>query len=438
MIEDEQFWGRQIPLPQAPVNGATGITALKQVGNRLQCQRCTHLLAPTDRLANGEWYCRQCLQLGRLTSQLELYTIPEPNRFVTAPAGGLTWEGQLSPQQERAAQAVRDYVKARKNHLLWAVTGAGKTEIVYPALAWALAQGWRVAWTSPRVDVCLELAPRLRQAFGQVAQALLYGGQEEPYAYCPLTICTVHQLLRFREAFDLIIVDEVDAFPLATSPMLQHAIAAAEKASGCHLYLTATPGDQLQKQVASKQLAVTYVPLRYHGHLLPQIDLQVAWRWRTQLSKDKLPVALIRQMKAYLATRQRFLLFVPHVVDLPIIARALQLAGIQGGVTVHAADVDRAAKVQAMRDRRIPFLITTTILERGVTFPNVNVIILGGDDAVFSTAALVQIAGRVGRSADAPTGEVTCYCHTHTKRVRLARGMIARLNLQGRRLGGRK
>ena len=33
-----------------------------------------------------------------------------------------------------------------------------------------------------------------------------------PYAYCPLTICTTHQLLRFKAAFDLIVVDEVDAF----------------------------------------------------------------------------------------------------------------------------------------------------------------------------------------------------------------------------------
>ncbi|WP_125765719.1 DEAD/DEAH box helicase [Levilactobacillus mulengensis] len=437
MQNDEDFFGRQLPLRGAPTNGAVGQRALRTVGDRRQCQRCGQWLAVTDRLANGDWYCRQCLQLGRLTSQHELYTIPEPNRFARVKSGGLTWTGQLSAQQNVAAQAVLRHVKTRTDHLLWAVTGAGKTEIVYPALAWALAQGWRVAWTSPRVDVCLELAPRLRQAFGGVAQALLYGGQADPYAYCPLTICTTHQLLRFKAAFDLIVVDEVDAFPLATSPMLQRAIANAQKPKGCHLLLTATPGNDLQQQVRRRQLAVTYVPLRYHGHLLPQIDLRLAWRWREGLLRNRLPSTLIHQLRGYLTKHQRFLLFVPHVVDLPVISQALQLAGIQGGVTVHAADPERPAKVQAMRDETIPFLITTTILERGVTFPNIAVVILGGDDPVFSTAALVQIAGRVGRSADFPSGQVTCYCHSHTKRVRLARGMIAHLNLQGRRQGGR-
>ncbi|MCH4124056.1 MAG: DNA/RNA helicase [Levilactobacillus sp.] len=437
MTNNEAFFGRQLPLRTAPTPELTGTPALKALGSRLQCQRCGHWLGPDDQLANQAWYCRQCLQLGRLTSQDKLYTIPEPNQLPKLANGGLTWTGELSAQQRVAAQSVLARVQSQTNHLLWAVTGAGKTEIVYPALAWALSQGWRVAWTSPRVDVCLELAPRLQAAFANVPQTVLYGDQPQPYRYCPLTVCTTHQLLRFKAAFDLIVVDEVDAFPLATSPMLKRAIDHAQKPSGCHLYLTATPGERLQRRVARKELAVTYVPLRYHGHLLPQIDLQIAWRWREQLRRRKLPARLIHQLRGYLRAGQRFLLFVPHVADLTVVDQALHLAGITGGVTVHAADEARQEKVQAMRDQKVAFLVTTTILERGVTFPNVAVVILGGDDPVFSTAALVQIAGRVGRSAQFPTGDVTCYCHSYARRVRLARGMIARLNLQGRRQGGR-
>lgn len=437
MTNNEAFFGRQLPLRTAPTPELTGTPALKALGSRLQCQRCGHWLGPDDQLANQAWYCRQCLQLGRLTSQDKLYTIPEPNQLPKLANGGLTWTGELSAQQRVAAQSVLAHVQSQTNHLLWAVTGAGKTEIVYPALAWALSQGWRVAWTSPRVDVCLELAPRLQAAFANVPQTVLYGDQPQPYRYCPLTVCTTHQLLRFKAAFDLIVVDEVDAFPLATSPMLKRAIDHAQKPMGCHLFLTATPGERLQRRVARKELAVTYVPLRYHGHLLPQIDLQIAWRWREQLRRRKLPARLIHQLRGYLRAGQRFLLFVPHVADLAVVDQALHLAGITGGVTVHAADEARQEKVQAMRDQKVAFLVTTTILERGVTFPNVAVVILGGDDPVFSTAALVQIAGRVGRSAQFPTGDVTCYCHSYARRVRLARGMIARLNLQGRRQGGR-
>ncbi|GEO68990.1 DNA/RNA helicase [Levilactobacillus acidifarinae] len=381
-------------------------------------------------------YCRHCLNLGRLTSHTKLYTIPEPNQFATLTHSPLTWQGQLSPQQRIAAQAVLRLTQAGRNQLLWAVTGAGKTEIGFPALAWALQRGWRVAWTSPRVDVCLELAPRLARAFA-VPQAVLYGDQPRPYTYCPLTICTTHQLLRFEAAFDWVIVDEVDAFPLATSPLLQLAVRRAQKPTGSHLYLTATPGQDLQRQIRRHQLAVTYLPLRHHGYLLPPLRVKLVANWQSQLDQQRLPGNLLRQVRQYQQTGQRYLLFVPHVKDLARVQQALRRAGIEGGVTVHAADPQRQAKVQAFRERRVSGLVTTTILERGVTFPAVCVLILGGDDLVFSTAALVQIAGRVGRQRDHPGGDVICYATSQTRTIQRAQAMINALNRRGRRLGGR-
>ena len=437
MIDLSEYFGRRLPATTGTSQLGAGILAVQQVDSRYQCQRCQQWLADTDRLPNGAWYCRQCLQLGRLTSQTKLYTIPEPNRF-SPPGSPLTWTGKLSSDQQRAAESICQHVQQGQNQLLWAVTGAGKTEIVYPALAWAVTQGWRIAWASPRVDVCLELAPRIRAAFAVVSQCLLYGEQTIPYQYSQLTVCTTHQLLRFERAFDWIIVDEVDAFPLATSPLLQLAITRAEKPTGQHLYLTATPGEKLQRQIRQRTLVTTYLPLRYHGYLLPQLRVRLAWRWREHLRKGRLPRPLIRQLLVYLEKGQRFLLFVPHVRDLPEIMAELAHQGIRGGVSVHAADPERTGKVQALRDQKLSFLVTTTILERGVTFPNIAVVILGGDDAVFSTAALVQIAGRAGRSADFPDGEVTCYVQTQTRVVRRAQAMIARLNRQGKQRGGRR
>ncbi|KRN02455.1 superfamily II DNA RNA helicase [Levilactobacillus senmaizukei DSM 21775 = NBRC 103853] len=434
MLSEKSWFGRQVPQPSE--HGA-GRPALVALGQGWQCQRCHQWTHSNDRLPNGNGYCRQCLQMGRLTTQDKLYTIPEPNRFSQQSTPILSWLGSLSPQQQQASRAVLQYLRAHRNHLLWAVTGAGKTEIAFPALAWALAQGWRVAWCSPRVDVCLELAPRLQRAFATTSQAILYGGQTRPYTYSQLTICTTHQLLRFQSAFDWIIVDEVDAFPLRSSPMLQSAVRSAQKPTGSQLLLTATPGPDLQRLVRRHELAVTYVPLRYHGVLLPQIDVQIVWHWRQRLENGRLPAKLTQQVRRYLADHQPFLLFVPHVVDLQAVQAALDRAGILDAVTVHAADPRRQEKVLAMREHRIPFLVTTTILERGVTFANVAVIIFGGDDEVFSTAALVQIAGRVGRSAQYPTGEVTCYCHSQTRVIQGAQHMIGQLNRQGRLLGGR-
>jgi len=50
--------------------------------------------------------------------------------------------------------------------------------------------------------------------------------------------------------------------------------------------------------------------------------------------------------------------------------------------------------------------VTTAVLERGVTLKNVQVIIYDADSDIYNEYSLVQIAGRVGRKYDAPTGEV--------------------------------
>ena len=42
-------------------------------------------------------------------------------------------------------------------------------------------------------------------------------------------------------------------------------------------------------------------------------------------------------------------------------------------------------------------LITTTILERGITIEDVQVIVLEAGDRIFDERTLIQIAGRVGR-----------------------------------------
>lgn len=46
-----------------------------------------------------------------------------------------------------------------------AVTGAGKTEMIYGAIAAVVNAGGWVCLASPRVDVCIELANRLKAAF---------------------------------------------------------------------------------------------------------------------------------------------------------------------------------------------------------------------------------------------------------------------------------
>ena len=437
-MQAEELYGRQLCLTPAEARklpvGTVRLASMQVTTTLIQCQRCgSRLNRQLAQLPAAQFYCYQCLQLGRVSTLTSLYHIPEPNKFTTDPT--LTWTGQLTSAQAACAAELQQHFARRQRHLLWAVTGAGKTEMLFPGIAWALAQGWRVALASPRVDVCLELYPRLQAAFAHVPIALLHGRNPAPYQYCQLTICTTHQLLRFRDAFDVLIIDEVDAFPFAANPRLGYAVEQARKPDSALLYLTATPSRALLKQVRHHTLSISYLPLRFHQHLLPTIRVSLQPRWWSQVQQGRLPLKVRRWIQQYVAVQQRFLIFVPRITQLAVVQQALVAAfPTLQGLTVHAADPERLAKVQAMRSQQVQYLITTTILERGVTFPGIDVIVLGADDAVFSTAALVQIAGRVGRSADRPTGAVRMVVGHYTRQLKAAQRQITQVNRKGRRL----
>lgn len=73
---------------------------------------------------------------------------------------------------------------------------------------------------------------------------------------------------------------------------------------------------------------------------------------------------------------------------------------------VSSVTEDRLEQVQAFRDGELIILISTTILERGVTFPCVDVFVVEANHRLFTKSSLIQIGGRVGRSMDRPTGDL--------------------------------
>lgn len=403
--------------------------------HKIRCLRCNSLLDPKlNGLPENNFYCSKCITLGRVSTLDQFYHVSEPNQFPIAKSP-LTWNGQLSSLQRQAADEVRISMAKHERRLLWAVTGAGKTEMTFPTINQALLNNERVCIASPRVDVCIELFPRLQKAFAKTDMILLHGRQKEPYRYTQLVVCTTHQLLRFYHAFDLLIVDEVDSFPYASNPRLLFATEQAKKKNGGLLLMTATPGKLLLKEVKAHQLAVSYLPLRYHRHLLPEIHIhKINKKWRSQINKNIIPSSLKTWINKHLENRKRFLLFVPHIKDLPVLKKALLKHFKSAFETLYAEDDQRLTKVQKMRDHEYQFLVTTTILERGVTFPEIDVCVLGAEEEIFSTSALVQIAGRVGRSQDCPTGDVSFFIVENAKNVQGAIKQIKYLNHLGKKL----
>lgn len=433
----ENYYGRRVLVSRHEVkqSGIQELPTIRIDAGNIRCYRCNHVTAKSlGALPQGEFYCPHCINLGRVSTLNKFYHVPEPNQFtVIEPV--LTWKGKLSPLQQQASEKISQGMAAHVQQLLWAVTGAGKTEMMFAGIAAAIKRGERIGIASPRVDVCLELFPRLKAAFANCDIALLHGRQELPYHYAQLTICTTHQLLRFYHAFDNLIIDEVDAFPYAANASLLYATKQAIKENGGCLYLTATPGDALLREIKSKRLVVNYLPLRYHGHLLPQIKVRLAFGWRRRLERQKLPPQVIQQLQETLREGHRFLLFVPHIADLALVEAALRHSFTTFRfATVHASNPERLEKVQKMRDGDYDFLVTTSILERGVTFPEIDVYVLGADDPVFSSSALVQIAGRAGRAQSRPTGRVVFWINCNCRQVNQAISQVKYLNRKGQRL----
>lgn len=409
-------------------------TGFNEIGKQVTCRRCgTNQLK--DRQAApctcGEqcFYCTQCLQMGKIKKCSLLYYFPEKNRFLPIKEPILTWKGQLSQQQAIASKEIKATIQAKQTRLIWAVAGAGKTEMLFEGIELAIKEGKRICIASPRTDVCLELAPRLKSAFQNVDQLTLYGEMEETYRYTQLVIATTHQLMRFREAFDVLIIDEIDAFPFDTDKGLQFAAQKAKKATGSIIYLSATPNKKMRQAIAQKKLTASILPARYHGYPLPEPKAIWAGDWRKAIVKRQKNPVIYKEIKRLLQAKRRFLVFVPNIELMLAFSSYLEVVFPHSSFTsVSAIDENRKEKVQKMRDETYQFMLTTTILERGVTFRDIDVIVLGAEDRTFTEAALIQIAGRAGRHRDFPTGEVLFLHYGQTKALKNAIRQIKKMN----------
>jgi competence protein ComFA len=315
-----------------------------------------------------------------------------------------------------------------RRFLIWAVTGAGKTEMVFPLVESVVNRGGRACIASPRRDVVLELDPRIRKAFPGASIVTLYGGSEQRWDGGEITLSTTHQLIRFHEAFDLIIIDELDAYPYHGNPMLYYAADKCRLRGAPTLLLSATPPSELQRDARRGKLAHARVPVRYHRHPLPVPKLLGSPSVRQLLIKGRLPRSLMQALQHSLGRGAQVFLFVQRISQSEPMAALLRKQWPALPIEATSSqDPDRADKVTRFRSAATRLLVTTTILERGVTIPRSDVFILDADGQLFDEASLVQMAGRAGRSADDPAGRVYFVAIARTrsqlKAVRHIKGM---------------
>jgi late competence protein required for DNA uptake (superfamily II DNA/RNA helicase) len=493
--------------------------------------------------------------------------------------GVVNFKSAQKEASDAAVQFIRESSNERKELLIWAVTGAGKTEVVFQAIYHALNQNKKILIATPRKDVVLELTPRLKSAFPNTPIISLHGDSIQKGEIGSLVIATTHQAINFYQYFDLVIVDEVDAYPFHNNPMLHLAVDRAAAKDGQKIYLTATPPRQILQRVREGRAHSVRIPVRHHGYPLVVPQLIIDSKLGKQLKNRQLPKGIKKFINHLLQSGRQGFLFVPridmvdplvtmirdyltdyqvgkravpnyafldffkriltdllvgsssqmkfstavpklrkvtadslvgnkfasnsvsvtekglNITDREVGSKSLRLSestdylvgredlvskkykldidekqdesadgkfgfvdrgqipdckvgnpktvetsdstvGNYGWVEgTFSSDPDRGRKVQAFRDGMIWLLVTTTILERGVTIPGTDCLVCNADVPIFDESSLVQIAGRVGRSRADPSGTVIFLSESKTNGILRAIKQIKQMNRLAKKRG---
>lgn len=392
--------------------------------NPLLCHRCNNRKKQLFYTFHSEYfnsditYCLNCVHLGAMTDRIALRGYDVASSIDRCE---YTLKFELSHAQQRASDAMVKAVACNMNVLMNAVTGSGKTEITFAAIQAARQAGKRVAFIAPRIDVVKEVYMRLRDAFKNSRIDLKYDGVKIEFEH-QFLVATVQQLYNYKKHFDVIIVDETDAFPLTMDDELMRTIVHAAKEIHSIIFMTATPSKRMLRFLGEYEtIAITK---RYHGHDLAVPEL----RWINiikDIRKRKPSTALIQLLEEIIQADRKVLVFVPEI-ELMHMLEEILADRFENLTSVYSGDISRYAKVEDMRASNIHVLLTTTILERGVTFPYLDVIVIGADYYDFSS--LMQICGRVGRRPEDPLGHIYFFSEFNTLGIKNTIRTIHELN----------
>ena len=370
------------------------------MGNSFVCPRCGNSDPRFLGHKNGEVYCRKCISF---RGEEALEKKASPKNVV------LSLDYRLSKEQEALSKQIIENYDKGIDTLVYAVCGSGKTEISYGIIARSMARGLRVGFALPRRDVVIELYYRLKSAFPHNSIVAVYGGNTTRLEG-DCIILTTHQLYRYPNYFDLLVMDEIDAFPFKGNDVL---IAMYKRSLKGHcVMMSATPSEAVIKEFQGEGHAILELRTRFHKCPIP-VPKTITVPSIFQL------LFVIRRLRVYGKEGKPCLIFVPTVEDAELLFQKLSMF-VKGGDYVSSKRRMREAIISKFKKGGYRYLVTTAVLERGVTVKGVQVIVYGADDPIYDSAALIQIAGRVGRKKGAEDGDVFFLAKEESKSMRKA------------------
>lgn len=356
------------------------------MGEFFICPRCGNSNQKKVGYKNGKPYCRACITF---SGEEVLY---KTNNFVSYK---FDLKYPLTKEQQDISRKILSNYQNKIDTLLIAVCGAGKTELVYNVMSYALKQKGKVGFAIPRRDVVNEIGERIKEVFTKNKVVCVYGGCTNDLDG-DIICLTTHQLYRYNNFFDLLVVDEIDAFPYANNDVLISFMNRSKR--GNIVLMTATPSKEILEQFSNEDCSILRLNRRFHHHPLPVPKIYKGYSFLKY-------IILLKQLRRFLGQHKPVFVFVPTIEMSINIFKFINLF-IKNGEHVHSKRENRSEIIKSFKEGKFSYLVTTAVLERGVTVKDLQVIIFSADHPLYDESTLVQISGRVGRKIDAPDGEV--------------------------------
>ena len=216
---------------------------------------------------------------------------------------------------------------------------------------------------------------------------------------------------------DLLILDELDAFPFVGNEVLQ--AIANQACIGQKLMLSATPDKESMELVKQKKIELVCLFERPHKHplIVPKV-IQVSILIQVWI--------VIYLCIKFQKEGKQTLVFVPRKNDGKWMKMILNV--FVKTDFIHSSTQNKDEILDCFRNKELSALVCTTLLERGITIPSVQVVVFKGDHSVFTTASLIQIFGRVGRSFKDPEGKGVCLCQASSESIKDCVSQITKMN----------
>jgi competence protein ComFA len=368
------------------------------------CERCQNQDPLKIGLKNGQLYCRACIEFFSPPWQ----PLPRTSKEVT-----LTIPYALTKEQFWIANQILRCYQRQQSVMVDAVTGSGKTELIYPLIQRVVSEGKRIGFVVPRTDVVREMLPRFQKVFPTLSFVTVYGGHHDVLE-ADLIILTTHQIYRYEDYFDALIFDEVDAFPYQGNPVLEALVKRATK--GIIVYLSATFTKEVMHAFKLIGGQVFHLFKRFHGFPIPGIQVHrqpFFLKW----------IHLIFILNNLQKTGKPVFVFVPTIALGRWVSKWIKLYHVSVRFAF-ASSKNREQDVDDFKKGKYKILVTTSILERGITLANLQVILFGCDHPLMHAATLVQMAGRVGRKKESPHGHVIALVNHNTTAITEANAKI--------------